>query len=58
MLVLTRQLDETICIGDKIRVTVMRIRPHKVRLAIEAPREIPVHREEVYNIIKHERGEK
>jgi carbon storage regulator len=55
MLVLSRQRDETICIGDDIKVTVVDIRGDKVRLGIEAPAHIPVHRKEVYDAIKKER---
>ena len=52
MLVLSRQRDESIMIGDKIVITVVDIRGDKVRLGIEAPQEIPVHRQEVYEAIK------
>ena len=54
MLVLSRQRDETIMIGDHIEVTVVDIRGDKVRLGINAPREVPVHRKEVYEAIKRE----
>lgn len=54
MLVLSRHRDESIVIGDKIIVTVVDIRGDKVRLGIEAPSEIPVHRREVYEAIKRE----
>jgi creatinine deaminase len=54
MLVLTRQRDETIMIGDDIEVTVVDIRGDKVRLGINAPRSITVHRQEVYNQIRDE----
>lgn len=52
MLVLSRQLDEKIIIGDSIVITVVEIRRGLVRLGIDAPRSVPVHREEVYNAIK------
>ena len=55
MLVLSRQRDESIIIGDNIVITVVDIRGDKVRLGIEAPREIPVHRQEVYDAIQRER---
>jgi carbon storage regulator len=55
MLVLSRMVNEVIVIGDGIRVTVVDIRGDKVRLGIEAPREVTVHREEVYNAIHAER---
>ena len=54
MLVLSRQRDETIIIGDDIEVTVVDIRGDKVRLGITAPKEISVHRKEVYDAIKRE----
>ena len=54
MLVLSRQRDESIMIGDKVVVTIVDIRGDKVRLGIEAPEEIPVHRQEVYEAIKRE----
>jgi carbon storage regulator len=54
MLVLSRQRDETIMIGDDIEVTVVDIRGDKVRLGISAPREVAVHRKEVYEAIKRE----
>jgi carbon storage regulator len=54
MLVLSRQRDESICIGDKVVVTIVDIRGDKVRLGIEAPGEIPVHRQEVYEAIQRE----
>jgi len=54
MLVLSRQRDETIMIGDNISVTVVDIRGDKVRLGINAPKEITVHRKEVYDAICRE----
>jgi len=54
MLVLSRQRDESIMIGDNVVVTVVDIRGDKVRLGIQAPSEIPVHRREVYEAIKRE----
>lgn len=56
MLVLSRMKDETIVIGDDIRVHVVDIRGEKVRLGIEAPKEVPVHRKEVYDAIKRSEG--
>lgn len=57
MLVLSRQRDETIVIGDNIEITVVDIRGDKVRLGITAPIEIPVHRKEVYDAIQRENRE-
>jgi carbon storage regulator len=54
MLVLSRQRDQSIMIGDKVVVTIVDIRGDKVRLGIEAPEEIPVHRQEVYEAIRRE----
>ncbi|MEX2673295.1 MAG: carbon storage regulator CsrA [Phycisphaeraceae bacterium] len=57
MLVLSRQRDETIMIGDDIEITVVDIRGDKVRLGISAPANVPVHRKEVYEAIKRENRE-
>jgi carbon storage regulator len=54
MLVLSRQRDETIMIGDDIEITVVDIRGDKVRVGITAPARIAVHRKEVYDAIKAE----
>ncbi len=54
MLVLSRHRDESIVIGDNVVVTIVDIRRDKVRLGIEAPGEIPVHRREVYEAIQRE----
>lgn len=54
MLVLSRQRDESIMIGDDVEVTVVDIRGDKIRLGIRAPKEIPVHRKEVYDAIRRE----
>jgi carbon storage regulator len=54
MLVLSRQRDETIMIGDDIEITVVDIRGDKVRLGINAPKSVQVHRKEVYLAIKRE----
>lgn len=54
MLVLSRHRDETIMIGDDIEITVVDIKGDKVRIGINAPRDIQVHRKEVYEAIKRE----
>ena len=54
MLVLSRQRDESIVIGDNIVITIVDIRGDKVRLGIEAPNEVPVHRQEVFEAIQRE----
>ncbi len=53
MLVLTRKTNEQLVIGENIVVTVVEIRPDRVRLGFEAPREVSIHRREVYEAIKH-----
>ena len=52
MLVLSRHKDESIIIGDNIMITIVDIRGDKVRLGIQAPRDVTVHRQEVYEAIK------
>jgi len=54
MLVLSRQRDETIMIGDEIEISIVDIRGDKVRLGINAPTRIAVHRKEVYDAIRRE----
>lgn len=54
MLVLTRRMDESIVIGDDIRVKVVAIKGDHVRLGVEAPKATPIHREEVYEEIQKE----
>ncbi|MHC4132050.1 MAG: carbon storage regulator CsrA [Planctomycetota bacterium] len=58
MLVLSRQRDESIMIGDNVEITIVEVRGDKVRLGITAPREIPVHRREVYDAIQAEKDTK
>ena len=55
MLVLSRQRDETIMIGDEVEITVVDIRGDKVRLGITAPARVAVHRKEVYEAIQREK---
>lgn len=56
MLVLSRHEDESIMIGDAIEITVVHIGSDKVRIGIAAPREIAVHRKEIYDTIQAEKG--
>ena len=57
MLVLSRQKDESIIIGDDIEITIVDVRGDKVRLGINAPREISVHRKEIYEAIQREKAQ-
>ncbi len=57
MLVLSRQRDESIMIGDDVEITIVDVRGDKVRLGITAPRHIPVHRREIYDAIQREKAE-
>ena len=57
MLVLSRQRDESIMIGDDVEIIIVDVRGDKVRLGITAPREIPVHRREIYDAIQREKAE-
>lgn len=56
MLALTRRVGETVVIGDDIRITVVSKTGAKIKLGIDAPREISVHREEVYRRIEEEKA--
>ena len=58
MLVLSRQKDESIIIGDDVEVVIVDVRGDKVRLGINAPREISVHRKEIYEAIQREKKQK
>lgn len=56
MLILTRRIGESVYIGDEVRLTVLGVRGTQVRIGINAPKDIPVHREEIYHKIKHEQS--
>ena len=54
MLILTRRVGETVMIGDDIAVTVLGVKGNQVRVGVNAPKEVSVHREEIYERIKRE----
>jgi carbon storage regulator len=54
VLILTRRIGETLNIGDDIQVTVLGIKGNQIRLGINAPKDVPVHREEIYERIRHD----
>lgn len=56
MLILTRRVGETLMIGDEVSVTVLGVKGNQVRLGVNAPKDIAVHREEIYQRIQHERA--
>ena len=54
MLILTRRMNETLMVGDEVTVTVLGIKGNQVRIGVNAPRDVPVHRQEIYEKIKQE----
>ncbi|MFK7890876.1 MAG: carbon storage regulator CsrA [Granulosicoccus sp.] len=54
MLILTRRVGETLMIGDEVTVTVLGVKGNQVRVGVNAPKEVAVHREEIYDRIKKE----
>lgn len=57
MLILTRRVGETLMVGDEVSVTVLGVKGNQVRLGVNAPRDVAVHREEIYERIKQEQGD-
>ena len=55
MLILTRRVGESLMIGDEVNVTVLGIRGNQVRIGVDAPKDVAVHREEIYDRIQQER---
>jgi carbon storage regulator len=56
MLILTRRVGETVMIGDEVTVTVLGVKGNQVRIGVNAPKHVAVHREEIYDRIKKEQG--
>ena len=57
MLILTRRISESVIIGDNVKITVLGVKGSQVRLGIDAPKEVSVHREEIYERIKQEKNQ-
>lgn len=57
MLILTRRVQEALMVGDNVTVTVLSIKGNQVRLGINAPRDVEVHREEIYHRVKHTKSD-
>ena len=56
MLILTRRVGETIVVGDDVKITVLGVKGNQVRIGVNAPKSVSVHREEIFNRIQQEQG--
>jgi len=56
MLILTRRIGETLMVGDDVAITVLGVKGNQIRLGVDAPKDVSVHREEIYQRIQRERG--
>lgn len=57
MLILTRRIGETLMVGDEVTITVLGVKGNQVRIGINAPKDLAVHREEIYNKIQREKDD-
>lgn len=57
MLILTRRIGETLMVGDEVTITVLGVKGNQVRLGVNAPRDVAVHREEIYDKIQSEKSQ-
>ena len=58
MLILTRRIGEVLVIGDDVKITVLGVRGHQVRIGVDAPKNVAVHRKEIYDQVQHQEVKK